>query len=59
MDGLSGVPTYTPDTTKEKFEKELIGTWPKIYRLINGSFYFLIKTLRDIIIRSIQMIFNK
>jgi hypothetical protein len=59
MDGLNGIPTYTEDTGKEKFEKGLINVWPRIYRTINSIFYFLITLTKGIISRGLKMIFNQ
>lgn len=58
MNGLSGVPTYTPETQKEQFEKNLINSWPKVYRFINGLFSSFVRMLRDGIVRAIQQIFH-
>lgn len=58
MDGLSGIPSYSENTQKEKFEQGLINIWPRIYRIVNGAFYFLIKTIRDSTIYAIQQIFK-
>lgn len=58
MNGLSGMPSYTPDTQREKLEKGVVTAWPKIYRFINGLFYLLFRTIKDGIIRAIQQIFK-
>lgn len=58
MNGLGSVPTYTPETQKEQFEKNLVNSWPRIYRFINGLFSSFVRTLRGGIVRAIQQLFQ-
>jgi len=58
MDGLSGVPTYSEDSQKEKLEKGLMHAWPKVYRFFNGIFYFTITTIKNTVIGAIQQVFR-
>ena len=58
MDGLSGVPTYSEDTQKEKIEKGLMNAWPKVYRFINGLFFFILKTTKNVVAGAIAQVFR-
>lgn len=58
MSGLSGVPTYTPETQKEKIELGLINAWPRIYRFINGITFSIIRIIKNAVISGIQQIFK-
>lgn len=58
MNDLSSVPTYAPETSKEKFERGIVNVWPKIYRFVNGLFYFLLRTTKNLVIGALQQIFR-
>lgn len=37
-------------------QRAIYNAWPRIYRIINGFFYFLLNLLKDTVKRAIQMI---
>lgn len=43
---------------REKFEKNLVNFWPRLYRFTNGLFYFILRTIKNIVSGMVQQIFR-